>query len=354
MLFGHTILGELMSKNYREQNLDLAEMELLESGLKEINCYDNPSLSAVTGYILEQGGKRMRPLLVFLSSDIYGASLESRVDVALATELIHSASLLHDDVVDKSPLRRGQASANGRWGNPTAVLAGDYLFARAYGILSRYPKILAIITEAISTMCLGELRQLYTHFDPNTSPEDYISTVIGKTASLLVASCHCGAALTPMPTAEIDLMKKFGLHLGIAYQILDDIADYVWDADRTGKPGGCDIRNGVVTLPLMYLLVNPKTAPRISDLLKQRMPLTPWDFAQELRETRAIEKAGGVACQYLERCLDLADKLPRCPATSLLKEMVQQIQDRCNTLLNNPVPPQPAGQLGQYPNSNPR
>lgn len=339
-----------MTGQLKNHSLDLPELELVEDGLRALNCQDNPGLSEVTGYILAQGGKRIRPTLVFLCSGVYGASLQSRVDIALAAELIHSASLLHDDVVDESPLRRGLISANTRWGNPTAVLAGDYLFSRAYSILSRYPTILAIMTEAIATMCLGELKQLQAHFNPDTTPTDYVRTILGKTASLLAASCCCGASLSAMPPEEIEVVEKFGVHLGIAYQIIDDITDYVWEPDRTGKPHGGDIRNGVITLPIMYLLANPATSARVRALLKQKNPLEPSLLAPELAATRAIEKAGAVACQYLERCLSLLAQLPQQPPVFLLAAIVQEMLSRSKTLSDCSPAPQPPGQRRQSTN----
>lgn len=310
----------------------LPEMAQVEKRLQEINTNDNPWLSEVTGYVLHQEGKRLRPLLVLLCSGIYGAALETRVDVAVAAELIHSASLVHDDIVDNSSLRRGQPSTNKRWGNPSAVLVGDFLFARAYAILSSYPKVLGIMTDAIASMCLGELRQMYCHFDPDTTPEDYIRTIVSKTASLITASCECGALISPMPAAEVKMLSKFALHTGIAYQIADDISDYVLDADEAGKPQGSDIRNGVVTLPLMYLLANPDTRKQVQDLLNQKQPLEPKMLRQELEKTKAIQKAAAVACQHLDRGIELLNNFPPGPPVLLLEELARQVLERCTAL----------------------
>lgn len=330
-------------------NLCLPEMELVEARLNELNAFDNPRLPEVTGYILNQGGKRIRPLLVLLCSGIYGAELEARIDVAVAAELIHAASLLHDDVVDNSSLRRGLASANARWGNPTAVLAGDFLFARAYSLLSSYPGILSRMTEAIATMCLGELNQLYTHFDPNTSPEDYVARIIAKTASLLAASCECGAAISAMPSDERKAIGKFALHLGIAYQVLDDIADYVLDAADSGKPKGSDIKNGIVTLPLMYLLANPATKEKVHSLLQQKQPLKLSVFARELAATQAIEKTAAIAEHHLKRGIELLQTLPPCSARAQLQQLAKLFMARSRRLSEHAPGPQQSAQPGQYP-----
>jgi len=327
----------------------LPEMELVEKRLQEINTYDNPWLSEVTGYVLHHGGKRLRPLLVLLCSDIYGAALKPRVDVAVAAELIHSASLVHDDIVDNSSLRRGQPSTNKRWGNPSAVLVGDFLFARAYAILSNYPAVLGVMTEAIASMCLGELRQMYCHFDPETTPEEYVLTIVSKTASLITASCESGALISSMPAAEVKILIRFALHTGIAYQIADDISDYVLEAVEAGKPQGSDIRNGVVTLPLMYLLVNPDTRQRVHNLLSQKQPLEPKMLRQELEHTKAIQKAAVVACQHLDRGIELLNNFPPGPAVLLLEELARQVQERCTALSQHASPAQQPSQPCQAP-----
>lgn len=333
----------------KTEKFTVPEMQLVEKRLQELNALDNPELTGVTGYVLGQGGKRLRPLLVLLCSDIYGADLQARIDVAAAAELIHSASLLHDDVVDNSVLRRGLPSANERWGNSTAVLAGDFLFARAYSLLSSYPNVLTIMTQAISTMCLGELNQLYAHFNPDTSPEDYVETIMGKTASLLAASCQCGVAISPMPPEEIRQMHKFALHLGIAYQVLDDITDYVFPANLSGKPTGNDIRNGIVTLPLLYLLANPGTRGKVQFLLEQREPVEPKMLAADLAATGAIEKAVAIACHHLNRAQELLNGVPSCQALFRLESLVKQFLERSRTLSKRPHLAQESGQLGQYP-----
>lgn len=321
----------------------------VEKRLQELNSYANPVLAPITGFILSQGGKRLRPRLVLLCSDIYGADPEARADVAAALELIHSASLLHDDVVDNSNLRRGQPSTNQRWGNSTAVLAGDFLFARAYGTLSRYPDILAIVSRAISTMCLGELNQLYTHFDEDTTPEEYVDTIISKTASLIVASCECGAALSPMPEEEKAIISRFALHLGIAFQVIDDLADYVLPENISGKPRGSDIRNGIVTLPLLYLLANPRTRPRVQTLLAEKQPLEPSMLAPELANIGAIGKTGAIACHHLDQGIGLLARLPSRPAVRGLADLAAELKISCQALSNHPPFAQRLGQPAQQP-----
>jgi len=329
--------------------LELPEMKLVDSRLREVMRGDSRYLEDIAKYILDLGGKRIRPLLVLLCSDIYRANLKARIDVAAAAELIHTASLLHDDVVDEAPIRRGQHSVNSLWGNPSSVLAGDFLFAKAFGILSNYHRSLEIMTDAIATMSESELIQLNAQFDQEMTPEAYVSTIAGKTASLLAACCECGGIISTMPGHQIKALRKYGMHLGIAYQIIDDIGDYILGDNQSGKPQGNDIKHGIITLPLMFLLANLNTKKRVQDLLAQDLALEPEMLAQELAETRALEKAADVACRHIDVGLDQLKHLPHCKAVIILKKLARQLHKRCHSLSNYSPPPQYPGHSFQYP-----
>lgn len=315
----------------------------MENRLRELVCGSTQAMQDIAEYVFNLGGKRIRPLLVLLCSNIYRANLKARVDVAAAAELIHTASLLHDDVVDEAPMRRGQPTVNRRWGNPSSVLAGDFLFARAFSVLSGYPQPLEVMTSAIATMSQGELIQLYTHFDPQLSPESYVSAIAGKTASLLAASCQCGGLISTMPARQVKALENFGMHLGIAYQVIDDIGDYILPHGQSGKTKGTDLKHGIITLPLMYLLANPLSRQRIFQLMDAKQPLDPQALAPELAETKALEKAGRVACAYIDRGLEQLKEFPMGPSTLMLKKLAIQLRQRCNQMLEHSSPPQSPG-----------
>lgn len=330
-------------------SLELPEMKYVEHRLGELVKGSSNYPEAITGYVLNMGGKRIRPLLVMLCSGIYRANLKARVDVAAAAELIHTASLLHDDVVDDAPIRRGKPSVNSRWGNPTSVLAGDFLFAKAFSVLSRYPRTLEVMTEAIATMCEGELTQLNAHFDPKLTPAAYVETIAGKTASLLAASCEGGAMLSTMPAQQVKTLRNFGLHLGIAYQILDDIGDYTLDSGQSGKPQGSDIKQGIITLPLLYLLANPSTRERVEGVLAENTPLEPQALAPELTEIGALEKAAETACRHIDAALNLLKDFPRCRSILILSKLAAEFQERCRACSKYPPYPEPPGHAFQHP-----
>jgi len=329
--------------------LDLPELKLVENRLHGLSKGHEKYLQAINQYVFGLEGKRIRPLLVLLSSDIYRANLKVRIDIAVAAELVHTASLLHDDVVDAATLRRGKASVNRRWGNPTSVLAGDFLFAQAFSILSNYPQALELMTNAISTMCEGELIQLHAHFDPDITPETYVRTIASKTASLLAASCQCGGLISTMPPQQVKILGKFGLHLGTAYQIIDDIGDYSLESWQSGKPQGTDIKNGIVTLPLLYLLADPSSRGRVEQLLRGEDPITPQMLAPELAETKALERATQVAQHHLQACQEqLRKHLPHCRSILRLTGLAQQLEQRCSQLSDYFPAPQVAGHAFQH------
>lgn len=341
--------GEKMS--YLNENLDtssLPEMKLLDNRLRELTGSRTRAMKEIGDYVLNLGGKRIRPLLVLLCSDIYRANLRARLDVAVAAELIHTASLLHDDIVDAADFRRGQPSVNSRWGNPSSVLAGDFLFAKAFTILSRYPGPLEVMTAAIASMSEGELVQLSAHFDPDLSPETYIETIAGKTASLLAASCQCGGMISTMPAAQVNALSTFGLHLGIAYQIIDDIGDYVLADSQSGKQKGIDIQNGIITLPIMYVLANPHTRGRAMEIISSRQSLLPGALSRELAKTCALEKSGAAACQHIESGLSQLRDLPLCRPTIMLRNLAIQLRERCRIMLDHSAQAQGIGQAFQH------
>ena len=329
--------------------LEFPELKLVENRLRELMGGRSSQLEGMADYIMNLGGKRIRPLLVLLCSGIYRADFKARVDIAAAAELIHTASLLHDDVVDEAPIRRGQPSVNNQWGNPSSVLAGDFLFAKAFQVLCRYTRSLEVMTEAIATMCEGELIQLNAHFDPDLSPETYVDTIAGKTASLLAASCECGGMISTMPRTQVLSLRSFGLHLGIAYQIIDDIGDYIFGDSQSGKPQGNDIKHGIITLPLLYLLANPQSKDRVQAMLSQETPIRPEMLAQELAETRAIQKAADVACRHIDTGLNHLERLPHGRSVIVLKNLAKQFRERSTELSNYSPSAQQPDHPRQYP-----
>lgn len=212
-----------------------------------------PQLAA---HIVAAGGKRLRPLLTLASSRLCGYGLDGgtrHVDLAACVEFIHTATLLHDDVVDESALRRGLASANAVFGNKASVLVGDFLFARAFQLMvaDGSLKVLGILSHAAATIAEGEVLQLATQNDLTTDEDRYLDVIKGKTAALFAAACRVGAVIADRPAREEEALDTYGMTLGMAFQLVDDALDYAADQAKLGKTVGDDFREGKVTLPVL-------------------------------------------------------------------------------------------------------
>lgn len=210
----------------------------------------------ITGYIINSGGKRLRPLLLMISSDLCGYEGDRRYSMAAIIEFIHTASLLHDDVVDHAIIRRGKPSANSVWGNSATVLVGDYLYSKAFKVLAEDedPAVQKLLSITTTTMTEGELIQLMKMGEINASERDYLSVIEKKTAVLISAACAVGAILAKAPESRIEALTRFGMRLGMAYQLTDDALDYVAEEEEFGKAIGMDLKEGKTTLPLIRTL----------------------------------------------------------------------------------------------------
>src|SRR4051812_27076487 len=209
-----------------------------------------PQLAA---HIVAAGGKRLRPLLTLAAARLCGYRGERHVALAACVEFIHTATLLHDDVVDESALRRGQASANALFGNKPSVLVGDFLFARAFQLMVRDGslEVLAILSAAAATIAEGEVLQLVTQNDTGTTEAQYLQVIEGKTAALFAAATRIGAVVADRPAAEAEALDAYGRNLGTAFQLVDDALDYAAEQAQLGKTVGDDFREGKITLPVL-------------------------------------------------------------------------------------------------------
>jgi len=207
----------------------------------------------LAGHIVAAGGKRLRPMLTLASARLCGYAGKRHIALAACVEFIHTATLLHDDVVDESSLRRGLASANALWGNKASVLVGDFLFSRAFELMVEDGslRVLAILSRASSTIAEGEVLQLTTANDTATGEDAYLDVVRAKTAALFAAAARIGAVVAERPKPEEDALESYGLNLGIAFQLIDDVLDYSARQEKLGKAIGDDFREGKITLPVI-------------------------------------------------------------------------------------------------------
>ncbi len=221
-----------------------------------------PLVKNVIEYILSCGGKRIRPLVVLLSAKALGHREGKHIELAAVIELIHTATLLHDDVVDSSTLRRGHKTAHTIWGSNASVLIGDYLYSRAFQVVvdMRHQTILDIFAKATHYIAEGEILQLVNCNNPDTTEEFYFEIIQRKTAKLFEIATQLGALLASASDPLCEAMRLYGLHLGLAYQLIDDALDYSQSAEETGKNVGQDIADGKTTLPLIYAMHKSKGA----------------------------------------------------------------------------------------------
>lgn len=292
-----------------------------------------PLLNIILNYVLRRKGKQMRPLLVFLTARLNGPITESTYIAATCIELLHSASLVHDDVVDDAYERRGSLSINALWNSKIAVLLGDYLLSSGMHICvekSRYD-MLEIISEAVKLMSEGELLQLQKARKLNIKEEDYYKIIISKTAALLSACTACGAKSVTDDPETIQLMKEFGENIGVAFQIRDDILDYE-GTGLTGKTTGNDIKEKKITLPLIYALENSANSKKkhilkiVKNKKKSRAEIN--EVISFVTEYGGIEYSENKMNQYRDKALAILDSYSDSEVKESLRDFVHYTTSR--------------------------
>lgn len=250
------------------------EMKVVEQQLMGIFSSNVFLIPMIGKHILSGGGKRMRPLFLLLSADLCGYRETNRTVLAAIIEAIHTASLLHDDVIDGADTRRGRPAAHAVWGNQVVILVGDYLYSKALkvAVAQRKQKIMEALSEATTRMTEGEILQLHKIGDPEITREEYFEIVAAKTGVLISAACRIGAVLADQPEEREMALARFGMKAGIAFQLADDILDYIARQNDLGKKLGKDLEEGKITMPLIYLLKQATSGERdeISEIVKNR------------------------------------------------------------------------------------
>jgi octaprenyl-diphosphate synthase len=249
------------------------DLEAVEEEL-ERNIQSEVALIPTLGkHILNSGGKRFRPLILILSARFCGYQGNEHIALAGILEFIHTATLLHDDVVDNAKIRRGNVSAHTIWGNQASILIGDFFFAQSFSLISQTQnwRLLKVLTEATSKLAKGEILDLVKERDTSCTEEDYLAIVIHKTASLIEAASHMGGILGEVNDEDEMAMKLFGYHVGIAFQCMDDTLDYIATQEELGKDIGKDLQEGKITLPLIHALekASPAEKQKVVSALEQ-------------------------------------------------------------------------------------
>jgi octaprenyl-diphosphate synthase len=257
LLLQDTPLSATPNQNTINQ-LIAPEMDAVNLVIRQQLHSDVALVSQISEYIINAGGKRIRPVLVLLMANAYGYQGKHHYDLAAIVEFIHTATLLHDDVVDESSMRRGRQTANALFGNAASVLVGDFLYSRAFQMMVSINsmQIMQILADATNVIAEGEVLQLLNMHDPDVTEERYLEVIRCKTAKLFEAAAEIGALISGANPAQIAAAGEYGRSLGTAFQLIDDVLDYSGKAEEIGKNVGDDLREGKPTLPLIYLMKN--------------------------------------------------------------------------------------------------
>ncbi|HEY2255856.1 MAG TPA: polyprenyl synthetase family protein [Variovorax sp.] len=291
-----------------------------------------PLVRQVCSYIISAGGKRLRPALLLLMAGALGYTGDQRFNLAAVVEFIHTATLLHDDVVDESTLRRGRPTANESFGNPASVLVGDFLYSRAFQMMldADDVRVMQILAEATNVIAEGEVLQLMNMHDASLDEEAYLRVIRSKTAKLFEASTRLAAVLAGVEPAVEEACAAYGQALGTAFQVIDDVLDYAGNAGETGKNVGDDLREGKTTLPLILAMQrgNPAQRQLIRDAIEAGDTMQLPQIVAIVRETGALDATRAAAAAEAQRAIDALRGFSANPHSAGLLQLAAQLLER--------------------------
>ncbi len=291
-----------------------------------------PLISQISQYIIAAGGKRLRPALLLMICKALGYEGSQRFNLAAVVELIHTATLLHDDVVDESTMRRGRATANEAFGNPASVLVGDFLHTRSFQMMvaAGSTRVLQILSDATNIIAEGEVQQLMNMHDASLDEDGYLHVIRSKTAKLFEASAQLGAVLAGSSPAVEEACATYGQALGTAFQIIDDVLDYTGDTAEMGKNLGDDLREGKCTLPLIAAMqrATPEQAAIVREAIEQGSTEQLATVIAIVQATGALDVARAAAHAEAQRAIDALEHLPDNLHTANLLQLAAQLLDR--------------------------
>jgi len=299
-----------------------ADMSAVDRLIHEQLLSDVALINQLGNYLVNSGGKRLRPTLVLLSASACGYQGQHHINLATIVEFIHTATLLHDDVVDESDLRRGRDTANALWGNAASVLVGDFLYSRSFQMMVSVEnmRVMRIMADTTNTIAEGEVMQLLNVRDPDTSEARYIEVIQCKTAKLFEAAARLGAVLAEQPEQWEQGLARYGMHLGTAFQLIDDVLDYSADAGEIGKNIGDDLAEGKPTLPLIHAMREGSNAQRtlIREAIEQGGLDRIDDVRAAIESTGAIQYTSRLAREEARKAVAAIAQLPESPFKSAL------------------------------------
>jgi len=311
-----------------------SELQSIEDQMALTVTSDLPILSETSLHLLKAGGKRIRPVLVLLAGKFGDYSLETLKKVAVPLELIHMATLVHDDVIDDAETRRGQLTVKSKWDNRIAMFTGDYIYAKALTVITDLdkPRVHQILSGTIVQVCIGEMEQIRDFFNVEQSVRNYLRRIRRKTALLIAISCQLGAIATGAPAKTCNALYRFGYNLGMNFQIMDDLLDLCGTEKAIGKPPGSDLRQGNITLPVLYALREDSIRDRLLaeiEAIKQSDGRSNSSAAVKwVRSSEGIKEAERMAERYIAKALKALESLPDIPAKRNLTDIARFVAKR--------------------------
>ena len=304
------------------------DLDRLERKLRDVSNVTYPPLASVIAQLVSAGGKRLRPAVALLVNQMYPVDSERALSLAAAVEMLHTASLVHDDLIDEAALRRGHPTVNAVWSPIATVWAGDYMFGRAAGYVAETEnaEVVRLFADTLQIIVAGELRQLFNRAEALPTRDDYYARIYGKTAALFALAAQAAAVLGDAPAESAGRLRDYGYHFGMAFQVMDDILDFTTDEKTLGKPVGSDLREGIVTLPVLIYAEQTRDAPALRRLWEYRADgvnhLSAVDeVVAAVRDSSAIEAARAEARAIAGRAEEALTGLPASPARDILADL---------------------------------
>jgi len=307
-----------------------SDINIIEKELEETIQPESLLLRQASMHTLQAGGKRIRPVFVLLAGKFGYYDIQIMKNVAVALELIHMASLVHDDVIDDADIRRGQPTVKSKWDNKVAMYTGDFVFALALELMTNIDKTAAhkILANTIVEVTLGEIQQIKDKYRFNQNLRDYLRRIKRKTALLIAASCQIGAIAADVEESIHKRLFRFGYYVGMSYQIIDDILDFTSTEKELGKPAGSDLLQGNITAPVLYALKDGDIRNQIEKVNENMGAQEIGKIITLIKKSGAIEKSLALSDRYLEKALAVLEELPENKAQKTLRDIAKYIGKR--------------------------
>jgi heptaprenyl diphosphate synthase len=307
-----------------------SDINIIEKKLEETIQADSLLLRQASLHTLQAGGKRIRPIFVLLAAKFGQYDIEVIKDVAVSLELIHMASLVHDDVIDDAELRRGKPTIKTKWGNRVAMYTGDYIFALSLELMTNInkPEAHKILSKTIVEVCIGEIKQIKDKYRFDQNFRDYLRRIKRKTALLIATSCQLGAIAAGAPEIVHKKLFHFGYFVGMSYQIIDDILDFTSTETALGKPAGGDLLQGNITAPVLFAMEDYQLRTEIEKVNENMKPSEIENIITLIKQSGAIEKSMALSDLYLDKALHILEELPTNRAKKTLQDIAKFIGKR--------------------------